>query len=264
MRQLLRSAGGASVLALGILTGTLQAQEWSWTGSVARGAAVEIRGVNGAITATASSGREVEIVAVKDAERSDPATVQIQVVEDSEGILVCAVYPDRDGKEPNRCARGDDYHMSTGKNDVQVRFTVRVPAGVDFRGHTVNGDVAATGLSGRVKATTVNGSIEVSTTRYASASTVNGSIAAELGSADWDGTLSFRTVNGGITLALPEGTSADVTAQTVNGDIETDFPLTVKGRFMIGMRKLEGQIGGGGERLSLNTVNGTITLRKTG
>jgi hypothetical protein len=48
----------------------------------------------------------------------------------------------------------------------------------------------------------------------------------------------------------------------VNGDLVTDFPLTVTGRF--GPRHLNGTIGSGGRALALETVNGTIRLRKAG
>src|SRR5437899_929890 len=46
-----------------------------------------------------------------------------------------------------------------------------------------------------------------------------------------------------------------------NGDIETDFPLMVTGR--LGPRSLHGTIGSGGRRLALETVNGSIRLRKS-
>jgi len=46
----------------------------------------------------------------------------------------------------------------------------------------------------------------------------------------------------------------------VNGDIETDWPLTVSGRFS--QRRLHGTIGAGGRGLSLSTVNGEIRLEK--
>jgi DUF4097 and DUF4098 domain-containing protein YvlB len=61
-------------------------------------------------------------------------------------------------------------------------------------------------------------------------------------------------------MTLPEGLNADVKASTVNGDIQTDFPLTVTGK--ISRRKLEGTIGSGGRTLELSTVNGGIELRK--
>jgi DUF4097 and DUF4098 domain-containing protein YvlB len=139
-----------------------------------------------------------------------------------------------------------------------VNFTVHVPAGVDFSGHTVNGGIDVRSLSGNVEAYTVNGDIDISTSGYAEATTVNGSIDAVVGRADWDGRLEFETVNGSITVELPDGIGADVTARTINGAIETDFPLTVSGRFS--HRSLSGSIGGGGDEISLVTVNGSVSL----
>src|SRR4029077_8432293 len=91
------------------------------------------------------------------------------------------------------------------------------------------------------EAHTVNGSIRVSTSGSAEASTVNGSLTAAMGRALWTDALEFHTVNGGITLDLPANVSTEVRASTVNGDIETDFPLMVTGR--LGPRHVTGKIG---------------------
>jgi DUF4097 and DUF4098 domain-containing protein YvlB len=74
------------------------------------------------------------------------------------------------------------------------------------------------------------------------------------------GTLKLQTVNGGIEVTMPGGLSADVLASTVNGDISTDFPLTVRGK--IARRKLEGTIGAAGRTIEMKTVNGSIDLKK--
>ena len=42
---------------------------------------------------------------------------------------------------------------------------------------------------------------------------------------------------------------------------ETDFPLTIKGKF--GKKSVAGTIGGGGGELNLETVNGGIKLLKS-
>jgi hypothetical protein len=233
--------------------------EFHWKGKVAPGKSVEIKGVNGDIRAVAGSG-DVEVTAVKHARRSDPDDVKIEVVEHEDGVTICAVYPSDDRRE-NTCDAGRGGHMNVHDNDVTVDFTVRVPAGVRFVGKTVNGDVAAADLTADVEATTVNGSIRISTAGNAEAQTVNGEIVASLGRATWSDRIEFRTVNGGITLDLPPGLSTEVRASTVNGDIETDFPLMVTGRF--GPRRLHGTIGSGGRRLALETVNGSIRLRKS-
>jgi DUF4097 and DUF4098 domain-containing protein YvlB len=134
-----------------------------------------------------------------------------------------------------------------------------VPAGVTFSGRTVNGGIEARDLDGRVSLHTVNGNVEISTSSYASVKTVNGSITARLGRADWQDVLEMKTVNGGITLHLPSSVATDVNAKTVSGQILSDFPITIR---EAGRRSLKGSIGGGGGRgLSLETVNGSITLK---
>ena len=251
----------AAVAALFISPITAQAQDFQWRGALAQGRAIEIKGINGDVRAEPAGGNEVEVVAVKRAQRDNPDSVRIEVVPHAGGVTICAVYPDRDGQRPNECAPGDAGRMNVQNNDVSVRFTVRVPAGVTFIGKTVNGEVEANRLHGDVTLKTVNGSVTFSTSGGASASTVNGSIRGEMGRADWSDTLEMHTVNGSITLTLPATLSTDVKATTVNGDINVgDFPVTVTGR--VSRRRLEGTIGGGGRLLSLESVNGSITLKR--
>jgi hypothetical protein len=255
------SLAGLAVLfaALGAGAASAQSNEFSWRGSVAAGRWVEIRGVNGRVEASAAAGGAVEVVATKRARRSDPSEVRVEVVEHAGGVTICAVYPSRDGGQ-NVCAPGGGGRMNVQNNDVVVDFVVRVPAGVHFRGATVNGDVEARGLQSDLDAKTVNGSINVQTAGHAEAKTVNGSITAAMGRADWAGSLDFSTVNGGIELQLPADLSARVEADTLNGDIQTDFPLTVSGRYS--RRHLSGTIGAGGRELRLKTVNGSVHLRR--
>ena len=236
------------------------ADEFRWSGRLAAGRTIEIKGINGDVRAEASSGNEVEVTATKTARRSDTRGVEIRVVEHSGGVTICAVYPSADASRPNTCAPDDGGHMNVNDNDVEVAFKVRVPQGVRFSGRTVNGGIETSALGSDVDAKTVNGSITVSAAGIARAKTVNGSITASLGRADWSGALEFKTVNGAITLDLPSDTSAEVQAETLNGDISTDFPMTIVGRFS--RRHLNGTIGSGGRELSLKTVNGSIRLRR--
>jgi len=238
------------------------AQEFHWTGRLAAGKRLEIRGTNGSIRAMPTTGDQIDVTARKSARRSDPDEVEIKVVPFEDGVVICAVYPTpRRARHENSCEPGDGGHSETDNNDVEVDFTIKLPAGIAFDGSTVNGDVDADGLGADAWASTVNGSVNVSAAGHVEASTVNGSIRASMGRADWTGDASFTTVNGGITLTLPAGVSTEVRASTVNGDLETDFPLTVVGKW--GPRRMRGTIGGGGSRtLELTTVNGNIQIRK--
>jgi DUF4097 and DUF4098 domain-containing protein YvlB len=150
--------------------------------------------------------------------------------------------------------------MRTKDNDVNVSFRVRVPAQVRLKAHTVNGAVKALGLTADAEARTVNGSITIESAGVAQGQTVNGSITASLGQANWSGKLALSTVNGGIHLTAPTSLSTELHASTVNGSIDTDFPLTVQGR--VSRRELRGTIAGGGRQLELETVNGSIALKR--
>jgi hypothetical protein len=232
---------------------------YQWRGTVIQGGAIEIKGVNGAVKAIAATGAEVEVSAVLRGQRSNPADVRIDVVQHGGGVTICAVYPSPDSR-PNECQPGDGGRMNTRDNDVTVAFTVRVPPGVRFVGRTVNGDIGADALTGPVSLKTVNGEATFSTTAYGEASTVNGSIRGTMGSSQWTEALRFHTVNGSVTLDLPADMSTEVRAKTVNGSISTDFPISVTGR--VDPRNLTGTIGGGGRSLEVQTVNGSVTLRK--
>ena len=259
--MMMRSTVLSAALAALLVSPSAQAQDFQWRGSVAQGRSIEIKGVNGDVRAEPAGGNEVEVVAVKRAQRDSPDSVRIEVVPHAGGVTICAVYPSREGQRPNECAPGDGGRMNVQNNDVTVRFTVRVPAGVTFVGKTVNGEVEANRLHGDLVLKTVNGSVNFSTSGGARANTVNGSIRGEMGRADWSDTLEMHTVNGSITLTLPPTLSTDVKASTVNGDINvSDFPVTIVGR--VSRRRLEGTIGGGGRLLSLESVNGSITLKR--
>lgn len=236
-------------------------QDFNWRGRLAAGKRLEIKGVNGDVRAVAASGAEAVVTAAKRARRSDPEDVKIEVVEHANGVTICAVYPTPPrARRENVCEAGDEWHTNTQDNDVTVHFEVQVPAGVEFLGRTVNGEMSAEGLKADVRASTVNGSVRVTTAGLAEASTVNGSVYVEMGRADWPDELDFSTVNGKITLILPAKLDTEVRASTVNGDMESDYPMTVSGRF--GPRRWRGTIGAGGRTLSLSTVNGEIRLRK--
>jgi hypothetical protein len=253
-----------------------QQPPFRWSGRIASGRTIEVRGVRGTIRALPASGSEVEVTAVRRARRGDPESVRIEVVPHEGGVTVCAVYPrgnwsgDDDGRRVRaredengrgRCEAGDRRAPGArNDDDVLVDFTVRVPAGVRLAAHNVTGDVDAEGMRGYVDAHSVSGDVRISTSGFGEASTVSGEIVAVLGSGRWSGELDFRTVSGDITLELPARTSAEVRVETMSGDIESDFPLDVERRSM--RRRARGTLGEGGRELYVTTLSGDVRLRK--
>jgi DUF4097 and DUF4098 domain-containing protein YvlB len=196
----------------------------------------------------------VEIVATKSARRSDPAAVEIKVVEHEDGVVVCAIY-----ESINRCGPDNHSQISTKDNDTRVDFEVRLPRGVNLKAQSVTGDVTATGLGGSVSAGSVSGDVRIATTGVARASSVSGSVDVRMGRADWTDRLAFSTVSGNITLEIAGDLNTDVSFTTVSGSFDSDWPITTSTTRGRGLR---GTIGNGGRRLTFSTVSGNVDIRR--
>jgi len=228
-------------------------REFHWSGKLAADQLVLVKGVNGNVDAEGSSGDQIEVTAEKSGPDAD--RVKIEVASSGDGIVICAIYPGSSGS----CSPG--WHASHVRgSDTKVHFSIRLPKNLRFSGQTVNGNVEAKGMGRFVRGESVNGSVQVSTSAWAEAETVNGGIKARMGNAAWSGTLSFKSVNGSVEVELPDDLSADVNFKSLNGAISSDFPITISGSFV--GRTAKGRIGNGGRELSIETVNGSVELKK--
>ena len=215
---------------------------FTWWGTVPSGRRVMIKNINGGIQVERSANGRVEVGAEKRWRRGNPDDVRIEQKKIGDDVLVCALF-----SEGSRCNESgihtDRRTKWNDRNDVSVRFTMRVPDGVRVDLSTVNGGVEVTGVNNEVDAHTVNGSITVSM--------------GSLGRAD---DLDYETVNGAITIELPSNFGAQLELSTVNGRVSTDFPITISGT--LSPRRVRGTVGNGSTRLRASTVNGSVTLRK--
>jgi hypothetical protein len=250
-------------------SGLLQAQDdtFEWSGRMSSGQTLEVRGIVGDIRTTLASGNQAEVIARKRGDSDDFHQVAVEMAEDGDHIIICAVYGSWNHGEDHCHPDHKNQHDDEGRHrnvdmDVEVDYEVRLPAGVDFEGMVVSGDIRADGLESDVSVNTVDGTISVVTTGRAWANTVSGDIEIEMGDVS-GGDLDFHTVSGDITLWLPGDFSADVNFSSLSGDFDTDFDLNVrrmKDRW-IGSQ-IEGTIGGGGQDLSLKTVSGNVEVRR--
>ena len=145
----------------------------------------------------------------------------------------------------------------------EVRYQVVVPASSVLESvETVNGGISISGVFGNVVAESVNGGLDVSDlTGDVDLSTVNGSISAEFARLQDHQSVKAETVNGRIRVRLPANASVSVNADTMSGRVNAgDFDLEADGGF-IG-NELNGKIGNGDARMSLETVNGSIKIEK--
>ena len=259
----------AVVIVLGLVSaprGSLAApvKDVLWEGPIAAGKTLDLRGLNGPIHAERATGTTATVRAIRTSRKSDPALVKIERWEEGGSVYFCALYPGEEAGSPNPCDTRKGKEKWKGhdddRDDIVVEWEVKVPAGVRLVARTVNGGLELVDLAGPVEATTVNGSIRLGTGDLAEATTVNGTIRARLGAGHLSRPLTFRTVNGSIVLELADGLGAEVLAEALNGEFDTDFPLTISGRSS--HNRLHGTINGGGALLSMSTVNGSLTLRR--
>ena len=253
-----RALLGIAVAALLAAPAIAQDDEFSWSGRIPSGQAIEIKNANGRLYAEYAPGDQVEVTAIKEGPAGDRAEVEIEVVEHDGGVTICAVYPGG-WLRSNECAPGDEGHIGSNDNDTEVTFTIKVPADVKLVATTMNGRIEVEDLRSDAEVLTMNGRIEISTTGWAHAKTMNGAITATLGAADWSGDLELQTMNGGVTVTLPANANTDVNAATMNGEVESDWTLERSGWIR---SKARGTIGDGGRGLDISTMNGNIRIRR--
>ena len=225
----------------------MRPKQWVW-----------IRNIRGTITVEPTRSESLVVTAVKTYRSSDTARVRLMAAPYEGGIAVCALWPDNE----EDCSPGKGFHGGrTHGNDVAVDFTVQLPGRVALGASTQVGDVRVSGASGPLMVTTVSGDVHAETARGSvEAASVNGSVHAVVRALGDSGGVSVTTVNGSVTAELPKHLDADVEANTINGSIFTDFPLQVEGKFT--SHSLKGTVGRGGREVHIQTVNGSITLKK--
>lgn len=228
------------------------------------GQLLAVSNIDGRIVVTQGRGESASIVAHKTVHHGNGDLVKAVLEETSDGYRVCTVYLDDVGETATCDHRNRGGHRDRDEPlDVDMAYEVRLPAGVRLAVNSVDGDIAAHGIDTPATLRTVDGAIDFDGVAPESINTVDGDITATIANADWDHSLAVRSVDGAISLTLPAGISAEVSGRTVDGKLDSDFPLTLTGKW--GPQSFHGTIGSGrGPTLDLNTVDGDIRLRSSG
>ncbi len=241
------------LLPLALLAGSALAaqEEFSKTYPLSERGRVSLANVNGDMRVQVWDRDEVRVEATKRAgSESALQELRIEVRATPDRVAIETRYPQQRGS----WSRGDA---------ASVEYTLTVPRGAaledvslvngdldvaDFEGRLevdlVNGDVRARGLAGSASVESVNGTVELSFAR--------------LGAED---RVSAQSVNGRIEILLPASLGADLSASTVSGRLSNEFDVPVNKHRWVGA-EMEGAIAGGGADLSLETVNGSIAVRR--
>jgi hypothetical protein len=219
-------------------------------------AVVQLSGWSGAVEATGVDGDTLDVQAVFSGR--DGARMKVALRQEAAGVAVCVLFAE---DSPDVCHLGEIVRgPHAGVHDsVDVRLVARIPRGARLVAETLNGRVAATGLTSDVNAKSTNGDVVVSTAGSAVASTTNGAVDASIGAAT-PGPLSFTSTNGRVRVSLPARIDADVEAGTTNGSIHANFPISVEGPPFAGPRQGRARLGRGGRRVEARTNNGDVEL----
>jgi hypothetical protein len=238
---------GRSTAATWTYRSKLGAKQWVW-----------VRNTRGSVTVEPAQGDSLHVSAVKTYRSSDTASVRLVAVPYDGGIAVCALWGSDSGCGPGQ---SDIQLRGTRHNDVAVDFTVRLPRSAGLGATTMVGDVHVTGARGPLAIHTVSGDVDVATAKGpVKVQSMNGDVRVRVEAFGDTGGVSASTINGSLTAELPAQLDAHVEAKTVNGSITTDYPLTVNGKFT--GRNVNGTLGRGGRKVRLETVNGSIKLKK--
>ncbi len=215
------------------------------------GGRFSVSNVNGSITVTGASGSSVEIIAIKKARnQKDLDAIEIEISQSASEIEIETELGDSNS------------WYSFGSTSGEVTYEIIVPDGTDLDSvETVNGDVTVSGVSGNVTAESVNGDLDINDlVGDVHLSTVNGSVNAAFAKCEGEQSIKTETVNGRVTISLPESSDVQITADTLNGGINgRDFGLQTDKGFV--GSDLNGKIGSGSARLNIDTVNGSIKIR---
>ncbi len=163
----------------------------------------------------------------------------------------------------------DDY-------DFVFDFELKVPFHTNLSVQTIDeGDVQVTGIAGVIEASNVNGHVTIHDAQHIDkASTVNGNVEVQFAKKpQTDG--NYETVNGDIRLHLPPDMNGLIAAKTMHGNLYTDFDYQTISPKLQTTRSKSGntthyqldntfsiKIGQNGPRISFETLNGDIYLKK--
>jgi hypothetical protein len=153
---------------------------------------------------------------------------------------------------PRSLGRREGWHVS---------YELSVPTQMNLALKSTNGGINIRDVEGRIEFRTTNGGVKLANIGGdVRGQTTNGGVDVELDGATWRGEgLDVQTSNGGVRLAIPEHYSARLETGTVNGGLNSDFPLTVSGRMD---RNIEATLGAGGAPIRVRTSNGGVRITR--
>lgn len=242
---------------------------FQWQTELPPGSTLHLRTSTGRIEVTPVEGTTANVVGSKQWRGTNDA-IHFSWIRNGNDVWVCAMMGR--GGSCGRDYRSTDEHGSWldifslfkhRPTHMQASLTVGVPTGVAVDARTTMGVVTIRGTKASVDARTVSGPISIDGAAGAiDARSINGPVEVEVDSLGPDDAINLESVNGPLSVRVPPGTEGVVELATINGSVETDFPITASGQ--MSARNLRGHIGNSSRDIRLRTVNGSVELLKRG
>jgi len=232
-------------------------ETWSRSYKVPASGRFELINVNGRISAGPTDGTEVIVEGKK--------TAKAGTDESAKELLAKLDIREEVGESTVRVESRPPRLSGFSQHDIE--WTVKVPKGVvvDFR--TTNGDVRLNDLSNEIHAKTTNGGVkgEGILPSKIEASAVNGGVEINLGEPlDENDSVELETVNGVVSLGLPNESKATISARCVNGGVRVDGVKIERedsgSNDYERKRRLSGTMNGGGAKVTMSTTNGVVHI----
>lgn len=227
-------------------------EHFSQTYPLAANGAVSLTNLNGDIEVVGWDKNEVSIKAEKSArDEEDLKKIEIIVEATADHVSIKTKHHKRDD---------ESWWRRHGNTFGAVRYTVRVPAQLRrLKIDAMNSNISTEKVSADVKLETMNGRIRaVGLTGNAELDTMNGRISASFDRLTAGQKVSVDTMNGQCEVFVPADASARVAASSLNGRVSSELPMTIE---KSSRRSLRGALGKGEGSLSLDSMNGSLSIR---
>lgn len=246
--------------------------------SPAKDVTLEVYNILGSIKVVGYSGNKIMVEVDKTISAKEKEDIELGVkefelgVEESSDKVVIYTKAPYDSRPSVKNKKDDDNR----KYSIKLDFVIKVPHDINLRISTINdGNLNVSNVYGILKVDNVNGGIGVDNAQsQAKLRTINGNIDVTSASSPADGS-SYHTINGTINASYPASSSADLKLKSMNGSFYTDFPdaevvpqTVVKktGSEPTSTYKLNRdthlKIGNGDNKISFETLNGNIYIKK--
>jgi DUF4097 and DUF4098 domain-containing protein YvlB len=230
---------------------------------------IEVSLINGGITVTGYSGKEVIVTAHTQMEKIDAESAKRKnglrrLQYNASGLTI----------------EEDNNTMSIGVQSLKhsIDLSIQVPTNTNLQlGCVNNGDIEVKDVRGDIEVNNVNGGVTLeNVSGSAVAHALNKDLIVTFSQVEAGKAMSFSSLNGDIDVTLPANVKANVKMKSDNGEIYSDFDIDLasstnkiveekskKGQYKVSIDEyLYGTINGGGAEFLFSSFNGDIYIRK--